>query len=64
MDVKDRKIIAELLLNFGADINKQNYHKLTPLFEAVEYNSQEVLEFLVISGADINKEEKNGFSPL
>lgn len=46
--------IAGLLLDYGADIEAERQEKATPLIEATEHHSHEVIEVLLDRGADIS----------
>ncbi len=46
--------LAKLLLEHGAAINIQNEQKYTPLLIFAEYDSSEIVEFLLENGADPN----------
>ena len=46
--------IAGLLLDYGADIEAETQEKTTPLIEATEHHSHEVIEVLLDRGADIS----------
>jgi ankyrin repeat protein len=62
-------IVVTLLIHHGADINKENMCKCTPLHYALSgYSSSKHNEdtaiFLIQNGADINKEDYTGRTPL
>ena len=60
-----QKEIVELLIQKGADVNKENNYKSTPLHVAARWNSQkEIVELLIKAGADVNKENIYGSTPL
>jgi len=56
--------IAELLLKFGADINKPNFFGESPLFCASMRGRTGVVEFLLQKGANINEVNDHGRTPL
>ena len=57
--------MAELLLKYGADINRKNKRGRTALFYAVSYrNWRTGVDFLLKSGADIQACDKKGISLL
>lgn len=45
---------AELLLNFGADVNSKGSDSLTPLQRALLHGFEETARLFVINGADVN----------
>lgn len=57
-------IVAEALLAKGADPNRKDINKNTPLHFAAKYNDSEVIRALVAGGADINDKNINGYTPL
>jgi hypothetical protein len=57
--------IVQLLLEFGADINKGRIDTgATPLYGASIRGHLEVVKLLIENGADINKSDNNGWTPL
>jgi ankyrin repeat protein len=58
----DTKMI-ELLLELGADIDRQNLSGFTPLHHAVEAQSVEAIKLLLARGADTTIENKRGQTP-
>lgn len=59
---------ARFLLAEGAEIDEANtlswFAGYTPLFWAVTYNNETVVEFLSKNGANVNAKAKNGKTPL
>jgi len=53
----NQKEIAELLIEYGADIEVVNYSSETPLHIAARFNSKEVAELLIEKGANLNAED-------
>ena len=56
-------VIKHLLLE-GADVNRQNRFKDTPLHLAARNNITEVARLLINNGADINIQNKDKKTPL
>ena len=56
--------VVELLLQHGAEINKQNSKGLTTLMFAADYGHERVVELLLQHGAEINKRDSEGFTAL
>ena len=56
--------IVKLLLNAGADIDKQDNHGDTALIYAAIKNNIEIVKLLLNSGADIDKQNNNGDTAL
>jgi ankyrin repeat protein len=57
--------IVELLVNSGADVNKQTEHVPTPLHLAAKDGNLAIAKFLIGHGADVNaKAHGNGPTPL
>ena len=55
---------SSVLIELGADINKQNKHYLdTPLHKAIESNMDSIAKKLIIYGANVNTVNKNGNTP-
>ncbi len=59
----DSKLI-ELFLEKGADPNKTDDNKKTPLIHSVEYITPEIARLLLEKGADPNKADEDGETPL
>jgi serine/threonine protein kinase len=59
--IKDRKDIAELLIDKGADINSKDQGGKTPLYYM---RSLEMAQFLIAQGADVNVKAWDGTTPL
>lgn len=55
---------VKLLLSKGADINRRDSNKVTPLFAAAIGRHQEVVRILLEKGADPNATNKDGLTPL
>ncbi len=58
------QVIAESLLNSGADVNEQNSSHLTPLHLAAARNRVETARLLIDRGAAINAQDGMGLTPL
>jgi ankyrin repeat protein len=58
----DTKMI-ELLLELGADINRQNLSGFTPLHHAAEVEAVEAIKLLLARGADTTIKNKRGQTP-
>jgi len=54
---------VELLLAKGAEVNAKTKSGRTPLHEAVEYSSKEVVELLVSKGADVTAKNEKASLP-
>lgn len=64
-EIKDDKLIPELLLSLGADPNIQDdTDKLTILFNTVINNNYDVAKLLLEKGANPNIKDKNGLTVL
>lgn len=46
------------------DINQEDGYGRTPIFDAILFNSLDILELLIKNGANINKRDINGETPL
>ena len=57
------KDFVEYLVEFGADINKENKYDQTPLFNACKSGNKDLVEYLVEYGANIKKENEYGKTP-
>lgn len=56
---------VKFLVELGVDINESfNPYKRTALYNAVLYNSPEIVAFLIDQGADVNMVDFKGSSPL
>lgn len=57
-------IIAQILINTGADVNAKGSYGWTPLMLAAGCGNTEVAKMLLDAGADVNIEDKNGNTAL
>lgn len=55
---------AQLLLEFGADLENPGYRVLTPLLSSVRGRQRDVLRYLIDAGADINATADDGVGAL
>src|SRR5712671_3535792 len=56
--------VAELYINFGADINSSDLEGVTPLEKALQFRQSPVLKLLLDRGVNVNIRDKDGGSPL
>lgn len=56
--------IIEVLLKFGADINKPTSNNQTPLFFAVQKGRKHTVEFLLSKDAQLEVADSLGYTPL
>ena len=61
--LKNNTKMIELLLELGADINRQNVSGFTPLHHAVEAEAVEAIELLVSKGADTTIKNGQNLTP-
>jgi TPR repeat protein/ankyrin repeat protein len=64
---EDNFEVFELFVKAGADLNTERVmpRGVTPLYWAIDFGSQRIIEYLLDNGADINKRnQKNGMTPL
>jgi len=60
----DRIDIMKTLIDFGADVNKQNSHKYTALHHAAWNGRREMVQFLLECSAQDNDPTDDGNTPL
>lgn len=60
----DRTLIAEVLIDHGADLDARTDNGFTPLHWAASRDSKDVAQLLIERGARINIEAPNGITPL
>jgi ankyrin repeat protein len=58
------KEILELFIQYGADVNKTNWHGQTPLFFAAEHDAWDITELMIKNGANVNFRDKKMCTPL
>ena len=56
--------MVELLIEFGADINKVNKHGYTPLIISCIENYINIVKLLIENGSDVNAEDDDGYTQL
>lgn len=56
--------LCEILIAHGADVNKQDTRKQTPLWVAAEKGNGDVCKVLIQNGAFVDKEDATGKTPL
>ncbi|KAJ8979231.1 hypothetical protein NQ317_019083 [Molorchus minor] len=56
--------IIELLINYGANINKKDQYGYTPLHVAALMQLSQCVEILIRNGADVTTKSKCGMTPL
>ncbi|ARF02634.1 SWPV1-017 [Shearwaterpox virus] len=61
---KEELEIAKLLLKEGADVNKRDVYKSSPLHRAANSGKKDMIRLLIDYGADINALDMFGNSPL
>jgi ankyrin repeat protein len=57
-------LVKYLVVEHGADINKENIYGETPLFYACRSGNKDIVKYLVENGADINKENDINETPI
>lgn len=60
----DKTVIAQLLLDHGADINGKDDAGATPIFKAVNKDKKSMLKFFVEKGADLEVRNNDTLTPL
>ncbi|HJT57357.1 MAG TPA: sigma-70 family RNA polymerase sigma factor [Ktedonobacteraceae bacterium] len=56
--------IAELLIDYGANVNARTRSSLTPLYNAILGHHTDVVKLLLARGADVDGALANGLTPL
>ena len=62
--LKDYENIAEMLINFGANVNATNVDGDTPLMFAVNNKNINLVKKLILRGAKVDHENINGLTPV
>jgi ankyrin repeat protein len=60
----DHRVVAEMLIRKGAQVNSKDQFGSTPLHWAAYYGTKETVEALLNNGAEINTPTKSGMTPL
>ena len=58
------KVVVQLLLDNGADLNGANEFGCTPLHDAVTWGYKEIVQLLLERGAKVHTKNKRGWTPL
>ena len=58
------KVVVQLLLDNGADLNGTDEFEWSPLHDAVDWGYKEVIQLLLERGAKVNTKTKRGWTPL
>ena len=56
--------IEKMLIEAGADVNKQYNDGMTALYKAAENGHNDIAKILIEAGADVNIQDKDGLKPL
>ena len=56
--------VVKYLIKLGADINKENTKKETPLFYACRNGNDELVDYLIGRGGDVNKKSTDEITPV
>ena len=56
--------VMEMLLRYGAGVNDEYAHKLTPIFPAIHLNNLNMVGYMISRGADVNHRDEMGRTPL
>ena len=57
-------VVCQLLIDHGADVNKQDARKQTPLWVSAEEGHKDICEVLIQNGASVGKEDASQRTPL
>ena len=61
--IGDRRV-CKLLIDHGADVNKQDARKQTPLWVAAEKGHKDICEVLIQNGASVDEKDATQTTPL
>ncbi|KAE8397694.1 ankyrin repeat-containing domain protein [Aspergillus pseudonomiae] len=62
--INDQIRIIELLINYGAKVDKRASHGRTPLSWAAEHGAFQAVKLLIEHGANVNADDKEWTAPL
>ncbi|KAF6778441.1 hypothetical protein AHF37_02090 [Paragonimus kellicotti] len=63
-DTRERHLVAELLIQHGANVNVTDLWRFTPLHEAAAKGKFEICRLLLQHGADPTKKNRDGHTPI
>ncbi|KAK9076275.1 hypothetical protein SSX86_004608 [Deinandra increscens subsp. villosa] len=58
------EVMLELLLQFGADINRPDYHGRTPLHHCIFFGNNKLTKYIIRRGADVSIKDGGGQGAL
>ncbi|KAK9076277.1 hypothetical protein SSX86_004610 [Deinandra increscens subsp. villosa] len=58
------EVMLELLLQFGADINRPDYHGRTPLHHCIFFGNNKLAKYIIRRGADVSIKDGGGQGAL
>ena len=61
---RNRIDVVSLLIQEGADVNKQSQLNETALMEAAYYGNAKIVNLLIDNGADVDMQDKYGYTAL
>lgn len=64
LSISGSRKVANVLINYNADIHLKDVNDKTPLCVSIEFDQVAIAEILIENGANVNAKDENDWTPL